>query len=96
MLWQPARTSPCLYQFSNKLLTNKKSMKNLTVFDGVALLVLVIGGINWGLISIFNVDIVSTLFGVMTTLTRVVYVLVGVSALYTVYIVTTKTQFESL
>jgi uncharacterized membrane protein YuzA (DUF378 family) len=71
-------------------------MKNLTVFDGVALLVLVIGGINWGLISIFNVDIVSTLFGVMTTLTRVVYVLVGVSALYTVYIVTTKTQFESL
>jgi len=67
-------------------------MKHLNVFDWVALALVVIGGVNWGLIGAFNLDLVSTLFGAMTMLTRVVYILVGVSALYTIFILSTKTQ----
>jgi uncharacterized membrane protein YuzA (DUF378 family) len=71
-------------------------MKNLNAFDWAMLVLLVIGGANWGMISLFNIDLVSTLFGEMTSLSRVVYGLVGVSALYTVYILATKTFEETL
>jgi uncharacterized membrane protein YuzA (DUF378 family) len=67
-------------------------MKKLNAFDWVALILVIIGGLNWGLISIFNIDLVSSLFGVMTTLARVVYGLVGLSALYTIYLVSTKIE----
>ncbi len=65
-------------------------MKNLNIFDLIALVLLVIGGVNWGLVGAFNIDLVSSIFGNMTMLTRVVYGLVGVSALYSIYILTVK------
>ncbi len=70
----------------------KKYMKHLNAFDWVALVLVIIGGVNWGLIGLFNLDLVSTLFGVMTLFTRVVYVLVGISAIYTLVILSTKAQ----
>jgi uncharacterized protein len=57
-------------------------MKRLNGLDWVAGAILVIGGINWGMIGLFDINLVSALFGEMTILTRVVYVLVGLSALY--------------
>lgn len=60
-------------------------MKNFNAFDWLALAILIVGGVNWGLIGAFNFDLVSTLFGEMTTLTRVVFALVGLSALYTTF-----------
>lgn len=71
-------------------------MKNLNIVDWAALVVLVIGGINWGTISVFSTDLVSSVFGDMTALTRIVYGLVGVSAVYSIYILSFKTQSESL
>ena len=65
-------------------------MKNLNAFDWVCFVLIIIGGVNWGMVGIFNIDLVSTLFGDLTALTRVVYSLVGVSALYTVYVLSTK------
>jgi uncharacterized protein len=59
-------------------------MKNFNAFDWVALSVLVVGGVNWGLVGAFNIDLVSTLFGDMTVITRVIYSAVGLSALYIV------------
>ena len=53
--------------------------------EWTALALLIIGGINWGMIAAFNIDLVSSLFGVMTIFSRVIYALVGVSALYMVY-----------
>jgi len=41
-----------------------------------------IGAINWGLISLFNFNLVAFLFGDFSTLARIVYILVGVSGLY--------------
>lgn len=67
-------------------------MKNLFAFDWIALILLIIGGINWGLISLFSIDLVSSIFGVMTLLTRIVYGLVGLSAVYSIYILAVKTK----
>jgi uncharacterized membrane protein YuzA (DUF378 family) len=55
------------------------SMKKL---DVVAAALLVIGGLNWGLVGTVGVDLVATLFGPMSPLARTVYVLVGLAGLY--------------
>jgi len=50
--------------------------------DGAALTIAIIGAINWGLIGLFQFDLVAFLFGDMSWLTRIVYVLVGICGLY--------------
>ena len=57
-------------------------MKNLNVFDWIAIALLVVGGVNWALVGLFGFDLVATLFGDFSIISRVVYVLVGISALY--------------
>ncbi len=53
--------------------------------DWVALILVIIGGLNWGLVGLFNIDLVDVLFGAMAVVSQVVYVLVGVAALYMIY-----------
>lgn len=48
----------------------------------IALVLLIIGGLNWGLVGAFNFDLVATLFGFMSPISRIVYALVGISAIY--------------
>jgi len=48
----------------------------------IALILVIIGGLNWGLIGLLDFDLVSTIFGVMSAISRIVYVLVGLSAAY--------------
>lgn len=50
--------------------------------EWVALTLVIVGGINWGLVGAFKFNLVDTLFGEMSALSRIVYVLVGLSALY--------------
>ncbi len=53
------------------------------MWDRIALILLIIGGLNWGLVGIFQFDFVSWLFGGSdATLSRAVYILVAVSALW--------------
>lgn len=47
-----------------------------------ALTVAVIGAINWGLIGFFDLNLVSTVFGSMSWISRIIYALVGLSGLY--------------
>ncbi len=55
------------------------------MLDRIALFLLIIGGINWGLIGIFQFDLVQWLFGgEAALLSRVVYVLVAISAIWCV------------
>jgi len=61
-------------------------MKNLNAIDWLAIILTIIGGINWGLVGAIKLDLVSTIFGA-GTITRVVYILVGVSALYLLLII---------
>lgn len=48
----------------------------------VSLVLVIVGGLNWGLIGMFNWDLVATLFGAGSALSHTVYTLVGVSALW--------------
>ncbi len=50
----------------------------------VAFLLVIIGALNWGLVAFFNFNLVSVIFGAGTMLERVVYALVGLSAVYVV------------
>ena len=54
----------------------------MKTFDVAAAVLLVVGGLNWGLVGLFGFDLVATLFGEMSALSRVVYGLVGLGALY--------------
>ena len=47
----------------------------------IALVIIIIGAINWGMIGIFNINLVSLLFGEDTFLTNFVYALVGICGL---------------
>ena len=55
---------------------------SVTLGGTVALLLLVIGGINWGLVGVADVNLVEWLLGRSTLATRVVYVAVGIAAAY--------------
>jgi uncharacterized membrane protein YuzA (DUF378 family) len=55
------------------------------IVDWIALVLVIVGGVNWGLVGLFNFDLVATIFGSMFWLARVIYVLVGISALYMIY-----------
>lgn len=57
----------------------------MNTLDWVALALMIVGGLNWGLIGLFSFDLVAALFGDMSALTRVVYTAVGLSALYSLY-----------
>ena len=46
-----------------------------------AYVLVLIGALNWGLVGFFNFDLVAFIFGEMTLLTRIVYTLVGISAI---------------
>ena len=51
----------------------------------IAWLLLIIGGLNWGLIGILNFDLVWAIFGSIPLLVKIGYVLVGLSALVIIY-----------
>lgn len=54
----------------------------MRTLDIIAAVLLVVGGLNWGLVAVADFDLVAALFGPGTLLARVVYGLVGLSALY--------------
>ncbi|MHB8131642.1 MAG: DUF378 domain-containing protein [Mobilitalea sp.] len=54
----------------------------MKTLDYIALILVVIGAVNWGLIGFFSFDLVRAIFGDMTLISRIVYALVGVSGLY--------------
>ncbi|MDN3506014.1 MAG: DUF378 domain-containing protein [Simkaniaceae bacterium] len=57
----------------------------MKTLDVIVAILLVIGGLNWGLIGFFNFDLVGTVFGHMSAFTRLIYSLVGISALYQIF-----------
>jgi uncharacterized protein len=54
----------------------------MAVLGSAALVLLIIGGLNWGLVGIAGLDVVAELFGPMSTAARIIYVLVGLAAIY--------------
>ncbi len=54
----------------------------MKIIDTIALILIIIGAINWGLIGLFEWNLVDTLFGTMSIISRIIYVLVGISGLW--------------
>ena len=54
----------------------------MKVIDTIALVLIIIGAINWGLIGLFNFNLVDTIFGAMSIIIRIIYILVGISGLW--------------
>jgi uncharacterized membrane protein YuzA (DUF378 family) len=50
--------------------------------DVLAAVLLVVGGLNWGVVGLTGSDLVGTIFGALSPVSRVVYILVGLAALY--------------
>jgi len=57
-------------------------MKIMKVIDLIALILVIVGAINWGLIGLFGFNLVDTLFGVASALSRIIYTLVGISGIW--------------
>ncbi len=56
-----------------------------SVIDWIALVLVTIGGLNWGLVGFLNWNLVDAIFGMGSTLTMIVYILVGLSGLWMIY-----------
>lgn len=54
----------------------------MKILNFLAIVLLILGGLNWFLIGIFNFNLVSIFFGHMTLISRVIYIVVGLAALY--------------
>ena len=57
-------------------------MNKLGLLDWLVLILLVIGGLNWGLVGVFDFNLVARIFGDMSVVSRVVYAVVGLAAIY--------------
>lgn len=56
----------------------------MKIIDTIALILVIIGAINWGLIGLFNFNLVDTIFGTMNIISRIIYSLVGVAGLWSI------------
>ena len=54
----------------------------MKIIDNIALILIIIGAINWGLIGLFKFNLVDAIFGTMSLLSRIIYTLVGISGLW--------------
>jgi len=67
---------------SNPVRAQREPGIHLNAIDWIALALMIVGGINWGLVGVLNLDIVAAIFGDGTTASRVVYALVGLASIY--------------
>ncbi|HOW13400.1 DUF378 domain-containing protein [Methanosarcina sp.] len=53
--------------------------------DLIALILVIVGGLNWGLVGLVDFNLVTAIFGEGSVLSRIIYILVGIAALYMIY-----------
>ena len=63
--------------------------------DWVTLILVVVGGLNWGLVGAFDFNLVDAIFG-MSMLSRIIYILVGLSAIYMIWMAVAKKDKMSM
>jgi len=57
----------------------------MKIINWVAAILVIVGALNWGFIGLLNWNLVTTFFGEMTTLTNVIYDLIGLAAIYALF-----------
>ncbi len=60
--------------------------------DVTALVLVIVGALNWGLVGLFDFNLVTAIFGTFTFLTRLVYILVGAAGVYAIWTAVKATQ----
>lgn len=65
------------------------------IINAIALTIVIIGAVNWGLIGFFGFDLVAALFGDMSGFSRIVYALVGLAGLYSIFFYKRLTMDEA-
>jgi uncharacterized membrane protein YuzA (DUF378 family) len=63
-----------------------KEDKNMRIVQKVALIFTIIGAINWGLVGIFDFNLVDSIFGVASFMSRAIYTIVGIAGLINIMI----------
>lgn len=62
----------------------------------IALILIIIGGLNWGLVGLFNLDLVGTVFGgTRSMLSRIIFTLVGIAAIYEALVAFSKERVQT-
>jgi uncharacterized membrane protein YuzA (DUF378 family) len=67
------------------LITTKGSTMKMNIIDKIAMLLLIIGGFNWGLVGWLDYNLVDKILGVGSTASRVIYAVVGVASVYCIF-----------
>ena len=61
---------------------------NMWTLAIIALILVIIGALNWLLVGLFNFNLVSAIFGERSALSKIVYVLVGIAGIYAIWVLT--------
>ncbi len=56
----------------------------MKIINGIALTLVIIGAINWLLVGLFEFNLVDTIFGSLSVLTRIIYIIVGIAGLWSI------------
>ena len=78
------------------LIVCSKGVSRVKIIDTIALILIIIGAINWGLIGFFQFNLVEAIFGDMTVLSRIIYGLVGISGLWGIKLLFDENDFEKV
>lgn len=62
-----------------------RTRSGMSALDWIAMILLIVGGLNWGLVGLADFNLVAAIFGDDSALSRIVYILVGLSALWSLY-----------
>ncbi|MGV8169643.1 MAG: DUF378 domain-containing protein [Candidatus Nanoarchaeia archaeon] len=65
-------------------------MAEKSTLDYIALILLIVGGLNWLLVGLFKFDLVQAIFGSIQIVANIIYIVVGIAALYTIYFLVKK------
>lgn len=58
----------------------------MKVLNWVAIILVIVGAVNWGLVGLAGLDLVALLLGSIPVLAKLVYILVGLAGVYTIYL----------
>lgn len=61
----------------------------MNILNTVVMVLLIVGALNWGLVGLFNVDVVTAIFGRLSILSRLIFILVGLAGVYAIIFFTT-------
>ncbi len=77
------------------LSSNVGQAAGMSTLDWIAMAMMIVGGINWGLVGLFGFDLVAFLFGEQSLASRIFYLAVGIAALYSLYLGTKMTRDQT-